>query len=143
MTDDHCTCTSTHGPSFSSVRSESWPAGVPSFPGTVETECGNKSTRIARRIHDRVVYQHLRLHSSGRGFCQGVTNPPWILGLESFGRTPGPFNLQNHLSGTQGVGPAVAWYARSASTGRRIRHRHEDTGSSRNASHDAFMHACE
>jgi hypothetical protein len=40
-----------------------------------------------------MVYVHLRLHSSCGGFCQGVTNPPWILGLESFERSFGPFHF--------------------------------------------------
>jgi hypothetical protein len=93
-----------------------------------------------------VVYRHLRLHSSGGGFCQGVTNPPWVLGLEAFGRSPGPFNLQNHLSGTfpthSGSRARCCPDTREAHRqARRIRRRHEDTGSSRNASHSAFKHA--
>jgi hypothetical protein len=67
------------------------------------------------------------------------------LGIGIFRTVSGPFNLRNHLSGTfsntQGVGPdAVTWYEAHRQA-RRIRHRHENTGSSRNASHGAFMHA--
>jgi len=100
--------------------------------------------RIARRIHDRVVYLHLRLHSSGGGFCQDVTNPPLILGSD------GLPDLSIYGIAFQALflsliesGPMLSPSSREAHRqARRLRHRHEETGSSRYASHVAFMHVC-
>jgi hypothetical protein len=47
-----------------------------------------------------------------------------------------------HFLTLKEVGPdAVTWYEAHRQA-RRIRHRHENTGSSRNASHGAFTHEC-
>ena len=127
------TCTSTHGPSFSSVHS--WSAGVIAFQ--VRLRQNGETTQLEMFFEPSTAWcirVYRRKPRSSGGFCHGVTNPYLILDL-SFG----PFLFAESLN-TQTLGESGPMLR--ASTGRRTCHRHEDMASSRNASRGAFMHAC-